>query len=199
MNEPITRLIFALLLCALASGSRAQDTTNAANGSERLSPAQQEELLTRHNHWREAVGVPPLAWSEELAAFAREWADELASRGCRMQHRPKTGRFAQKYGENLSWASPTSWSDGRIEVQSIGPSSVVDDWDSEKVDYDYESNTCAAGQVCGHYTQVVWAESRTLGCAMAICDDKGQVWVCNYAPAGNIVGKKPYQSRRRQP
>ena len=192
MNKPTITLVFAALLSALAPGSRAQDATTSARASDGLSPAQQQDLLTRHNHWREAAGVPPLAWSEELAAFAREWADELASGGCEMEHRPKTGRLAQKYGENLSWASPTTWSDGRTEVQSISPSSVVDDWDSEKADYDYESNTCAAGQMCGHYTQVVWAESRALGCAMTVCDDKGQIWVCNYAPAGNVTGERPF-------
>ncbi len=191
MQYPMVRLITTTLLAAFASGSQAQENTTA-DGARGLSSGQQEEILARHNHWREAVGAPGLAWSAELAAFAQEWADELSKRGCEMEHRPRSGPFTQKYGENLSWASPTTWSDGRTEAQSISPSSVVDGWDSEKADYDYASNTCAAGKACGHYTQVVWAKSERLGCAMTVCADNDQVWVCNYDPAGNFTGEKPY-------
>ena len=47
--------------------------------------------------------------------------------------------------------------------------------------------------MCGHYTQMVWQTSTKVGCAMAVCEDsQEQVWVCQYQPAGNWVGKKPY-------
>ncbi len=71
---------------------------------------------------------------------------------------------------------------------------AVDSWASEVPWYDYASNSCnaPAGKSCGHYTQVVWAKSTEVGCGVAICDDKGQVWVCNYKPAGNYSGQKPY-------
>jgi pathogenesis-related protein 1 len=39
---------------------------------------------------------------------------------------------------------------------------------------------------------VVWRDTKEVGCAMAICANKSQLWVCNYYPAGNMVGKKPY-------
>ena len=29
----------------------------------------------------------------------------------------------------------------------------MDLWNNEKVDYDYGTNSCASGKVCGHYTQ----------------------------------------------
>ena len=31
---------------------------------------------------------------------------------------------------------------------------VVHAWSKEKQYYDYATNTCAKGQICGHYTQV---------------------------------------------
>jgi pathogenesis-related protein 1 len=161
-------------------------------GASGLSPAQQEEILARHNHWREAVGAPALTWSPEMAAFAQQWAEALDGQGCDMRHRPKTGPYAQRYGENLYSASPVIWSDGRTEVQLVAPGAVVDSWDSEKIDYDYASNSCAGGKVCGHYTQLVWAGSARLGCGMKVCGDKSQVWVCNYDPAGNVGGERPY-------
>jgi pathogenesis-related protein 1 len=168
----------------------AGEAAAAADGG--LSASQEQALLERHNHWRAAVGVGALSWSPELAAFARAWADELARQGCTMRHRPREGAFAQKYGENLYHASPVSWSDGRTEVQQISPEQVVDLWDSEKADYDPAANACAEGRMCGHYTQLVWAQSMRLGCSMKICDDRAQLWVCNYDPPGNVTGQRPY-------
>ncbi len=69
----------------------------------------------------------------------------------------------------------------------------VNDWASEKAYYDYANNSCESGKACGHYTQVVWNTSTKVGCAYAICEDShDQVWVCQYQPAGNVVGRKPY-------
>ena len=97
-----------------------------------------------------------------------------------------------KYGENLFWGSAVKWTDGRIEEQLISSKQVVDDWGSEKIDYDYTSNDCTTGKMCGHYTQVIWGDSTKVGCGMAMCDaSKEQVWVCRYQPAGNWIGKKP--------
>lgn len=42
--------------------------------------------------------------------------------------------------------------------------------------YDISKNPgCNAGHECGHYKQLAWAETRQLGCAMAICR-----WVCEW-------------------
>ena len=39
-------------------------------------------------------------------------------------------------------------------------------WAAESSDYDYATNTCAPGQVCGHYTQMVWRSTSNIGCAL---------------------------------
>ena len=31
---------------------------------------------------------------------------------------------------------------------------VVESWDAEKADYDFDDHKCAEGKMCGHYTQV---------------------------------------------
>jgi len=42
----------------------------------------------------------------------------------------------------------------------------------------------------GHFTQVVWKDSRELGVGRAFSDDEQRVFVvCNYFPAGNIIGR----------
>ncbi len=147
-----------------------------------------------HNKVRTAHGLNPLRWSDSLAAYAQEWADQLANtNNCKMRHRPSNGgRFNQKHGENLWWASPRVWSDGLKEVQNITIDRVVKDWADEKPFYNYNANTCKAGEQCGHYTQIVWRETTEVGCAYQQCRDKSQLWVCNYNPPGNYIGERPY-------
>ena len=150
----------------------------ADNG--RINPA---EIVAAHNRWRAEVGVQPISYSDEVAASAQAWADNLkTTRNCHLQH------SSGPNGENLYWAG--AWSNG--PAQDIKSADPVNSWASEKKDYDYASNQCAPGAVCGHYTQVVWANSTKVGCGMALCPDNTQVWACQYAPAGNWVGQKPY-------
>lgn len=156
----------------------------------RLSLGQKAEFVEAHNHWRSAVGVPPLAWAEDLAAIAAGWAKSLGDKNCTMQHSSREARKGT--GENLYWASARNWSDGRKEVQAVEPQQVVDSWGGEIKDYDHGSNRCRGGRMCGHYTQVVWKTTREVGCARRVCADSTQVWVCNYRPAGNYVGRRPY-------
>jgi pathogenesis-related protein 1 len=155
-----------------------------ALAGDKAVPIDTSEMLSAHNAARAAVGVPALTYSKSLADSAQAWAEHLkATRNCGMRH------SKGDVGENLYWAS--AWSNG--PAQTIAPQAVVDAWVDEKHDYDYASNTCAPGKVCGHYTQVVWKDTRQVGCGMAICDSpQDQIWVCQYSPAGNYVGRKPY-------
>jgi len=142
----------------------------------KLDPSQIDLMVTRHNHWRSEVGCKPVKWSNELARYAQDWADQLASRGCEMKHRPP-----DKYGENIYWSSGlTNQSDH-----------IVDSWASEIEYYDEKRNKCNGDEVCGHYTQLVWCNTTEIGCGMARCG-KEEIWVCNYNPPGNWVGERPY-------
>jgi len=169
------------LLCASAC-------TSVSGSSGFISPRSMAEQITdAHNRVREEMGVPPLSWSPKIAAYVQKWADHLAEEGCQMVHRTEN-----EYGENLFWQSAVIWSDGRKEISKISPTEAVTSWADEKKDYRYNSNSCRSGKMCGHYTQVVWADSKEVGCAMQVCSDRGQIWVCNYSPPGNWVGRKPY-------
>lgn len=175
----MTKNILSIGLCAcfFTAGASAESINKA-------------EMVNAHNKWRSEVGVANLVWSNRVARVAQAWANQLKNEGCAMRHSPRRRR--QSYGENLYWASAVRWSNGLREVQNVSPSDVVDSWGSEKADYHYSSNSCNSGAVCGHYTQVVWSRTTKVGCGMAICDDKAQIWVCNYDPAGNYIGVRPY-------
>ncbi len=134
-------------------------------------------FLSSHNAWRQQVGVPDLTWSDQMAQLAQDWANQLKNQNCAFEHRSNNS-----YGENIYWASgftPTA-------------SDVVDSWGGEIIDYDYATNTCAPGQMCGHYTQIVWQDTQAVGCGTASCEDGSVLWVCNYDPPGNYIGERPY-------
>ena len=145
-------------------------------------PADMVGITARHNFWRAQLGIAPLTWSNELAAFAQEWANELKRRGMKMEHRPRTGKFTQKYGENIYW------SQGMQNSTSAG----VDSWADERKSFDFDTQLCKGEwYVCGHYTQLIWENSTQVGCAKVVVDDQ-EIWLCNYNPPGNYTGQKPY-------
>jgi uncharacterized protein YkwD len=131
-------------------------------------------ITEAHNKYRRELNIPDLVWDEQVAAYAQEWAENLKREGCNLKHRTRG-----KYGENLAWAGG----------KNLTTSEVVKMWYDEVQYYDYATNSCK--KVCGHYTQVVWKNSKRLGCGMASCGNT-EVWVCNYDPPGNFVGQKPY-------
>ena len=148
------------------------------------NPVDPEAITDEHNQWRSQVGVPDLTWSDKLADVAQDWADTLKEEGCGFYH------SRNDYGENLFMSSPIIRSDGHRSVANVDPEAVTDSWGNEVKDYNYTDNSCSG--VCGHYTQVVWKDTSEVGCARTVCDDKSQIWVCSYSPAGNRVGKRPY-------
>jgi pathogenesis-related protein 1 len=132
------------------------------------------ELLAAHNAVRYRIGVPPLRWSERLAARSYESAITMVVYS-QFRHTPRL-----PYGENLY----------EIRGGNASPAMVVDAWASEDVDYDYRWNRCRA-EKCGHYTQIIWRDTTEVGCAMARSSFR-EVWVCQYSPPGNVVGQRPY-------
>ncbi|CAK8712327.1 Putative conserved protein YkwD, contains CAP (CSP/antigen 5/PR1) domain [Candidatus Electronema halotolerans] len=141
-------------------------------------------LTAEHNRWRAEVGSPPLRWSAKLAGIAQGWADHLKNDSCGMYH------SGNGYGENIYQATAIMWSDGRRDFSPKTAKDVVGAWGSEIKDYNYANNSCSG--VCGHYTQLVWKTTKEVGCAMSVCGDNGQIWVCSYSPPGNVVGQRPY-------
>lgn len=141
-------------------------------------------MLAAHNRWRAEVGVPEISWSESLAETAKSWADHLSVSGCAMYH------SGYDYGENIYKVAPLVWSDGRRQMQKRTPQQIIDGWASERKDYLYNDNVCYG--VCGHYTQLIWRDTTEVGCAVAVCPNQAQIWVCSYAPTGNVEGQRPY-------
>ncbi len=193
--RPAAALLLATLTTLAACGGSGASTTStrtttATTGSTTGGPSNTEAadvagITAAHNAARAAASpapnppLTPLTYDGTVAATAQAWANN-----CMFVH------SHGQYGENLFAGAGATYS----------PADVVGSWVGEDANYDYATNTCASGQVCGHYTQVVWASSLRLGCGVANCTAnspfKGftnwQLWVCNYDPPGNFVGEKPY-------
>ncbi|XP_028777941.1 pathogenesis-related protein 1-like [Neltuma alba] len=132
-----------------------------------------QDYVDAHNAARSEVGVPNIAWDDTVAQYAQNYANQRKA-DCQLVH------SGGNYGENLAGSTG-----------DLSGTDAVKLWVDEKANYDYNSNSCVGGQ-CLHYTQVVWNTSVRLGCAKVTCDNGGTFIGCNYDPAGNIVGRRPY-------
>jgi hypothetical protein len=138
--------------------------------------------LDFHNKIRKDVSVPPLQWSTELAAFAQLWANKLASGGCKLEHRPSSGKWAQLYGENIYFGTAAN-------LTTLDASKA---WYGEIKDFTDEKLTMKNFTKVAHYTQMVWQTTTEVGIAKASCPSGATIIVANYSPMGNYMGEKPY-------
>jgi uncharacterized protein YkwD len=170
------------------SGSTANNATSPSGlppPSNNQTTDLANSILAVHNSERAAVGVPPLVWNNTLAAQAKAWAEHLATTG-EFAHSTCCGAFT-KYGENLA---------GFINNVSE-PNGGQSLWVAEKNHYDggpLPPDTPASGpQAIGHYTQMVWRTTTSVGCGTASGGGHPfSILVCQYSPPGNIFGQKPY-------
>ena len=166
----------------LADGSTTK--TEAVSVSDAQGPAIRsvdintfrQQALKAHNERRAKHGVPALTLTKELNDYAQCWADHLI----------KTGTFAhsectlkdKSLGENIANRSVSCGVDCTGEE-------VTDQWYSEIAKYDYKKDQQPG---TGHFSQVVWKDSKEMGIGKAH-DSKGKViCVASYFPAGNMEG-----------
>ncbi|HXW52659.1 MAG TPA: CAP domain-containing protein [Myxococcota bacterium] len=144
-------------------------------------------FLRAHNGIRHKYGVPEVKWDNGLARYAQEWANYLKkNKQCNIQHR--TGAMMKKrYGENLGF----NWTSKRLAHGHFdgSPEKVTMSWAKECKDFSLDRGSCKSNAVCGHFTQVVWKDTKKIGCGVAVCEGQGhaEVWVCNYDPPGNVI------------
>jgi pathogenesis-related protein 1 len=138
-----------------------------------------EDFVDRHNYYRSKLEIDNVEWSDEIAEYAQKWANKLAST-CSMTHR--SGK--RKYGENIA-KTPSRYTEF----------DVVDLWASEEKYFNHKDKLFKKKnwQQYGHYSQMIWKDTRKIGAGAAICKSSGMViWVCNYNPPGNFFGEKVY-------
>nr|XP_023400738.1 peptidase inhibitor 16 [Loxodonta africana] len=151
-----------------------------------LTEEEKRLVVEAHNFYRAQTNPPAanmlkMLWDEELAVFAKAYAEH-----CVWAHNPHRGRR----GENLF----------AIMGDSMDVQMAVAEWHRERDYYNFTTGACQPGQMCGHYTQVVWAKTERVGCDSHLCaklqnveDSNVHFLVCNYVPPGNVIGQKLYE------
>ena len=135
------------------------------------------EIYKRHNVARAAYGSGPLVWDPMLANGAATYARQLTTLG--RVHAPREGR--KNIRENL--------------LQSLrgqrSPTQMVAVWTDEKQYFKPgvfpDVSTTGDWSKVGHYTQMIWPTTTTIGCAIH-SDTKYDWTVCRYSPPGNRDG-----------
>ncbi|KAI9206449.1 uncharacterized protein BJ171DRAFT_579945 [Polychytrium aggregatum] len=154
-------------------------------------------FLNAHNKYRYWSYANNVQWSSTLQQHAQNWANHLASTGG-SDH--GSDLSANSEGENLSfyWVST-----GANINQATGNSNMEDavsnGWFSEWTSVSNWNNV-GFSESTGHFTQLAWKATTTIGCAAAQGVSGGwdyYVYVCRYQPPGNIIGA--FQSNLQEP
>ncbi len=145
-------------------------------------------LLAAHNAERIRLGIPPLVWSNKLAAQSARWAQELTTMDG-LEHSDGADYDSDdgegEEGENL-WRGTRGF---------YTPEQMVGLWVDERkifVNGPFPRNaTNGRWRDVGHYTQLIWKSTKQVGCAIAASADD-EILVCRYLEGGNVIGEKPY-------
>ena len=135
----------------------------------------QKSALEAHNKYRRKHHVGDLVLSKDLCNIAQRYAETMA----------RTGNFSHsnaKYngknmGENLF----------ACYGLKISGKMMTDDWYNEVNQYNFNNPGFVSGT--GHFTQVVWKDSREVGFGYAQARDGYYYGVANYYPAGNYLNE----------
>ncbi|HEY4109069.1 CAP domain-containing protein [Puia sp.] len=167
--------LFVIFLSSFVLSGYSQNTKSIYKDDSFISA-----ILQQHNTYRQALQLPDLVWSPALAADALAWGQHLASID-KGQH---DMAIRGKEGENLWWGT----------ADAFGYADMVAMWGNEKSNFRYgafpDVSTSKSAMV-GHYTQIVWKNTTSVGCAL-VGNGKTDFLVCRYSIPGNVVGQKPY-------
>lgn len=175
------RIFLMASLVFYCINASAQSTT--ANTGSNFKASEAKIFLDHHNKVRAQVGVGKLTWSSSLSNYAQSWANQLADKKCKMKHSECKDETGRVLGENIFWGSSSEFY-GTLDASKA--------WYEEKADYNGERIGETRGKKVGHYTQMVWRETREVGAGVAYCPSGAIIVVASYHPAGNMVGSVPY-------
>jgi len=130
--------------------------------------------------------MSPLTWDDTLARLAQDYANT-----CPRGHEDApvlTARYEKLGGKGQPGENIAGGLNSLV--------TAVQRWgEDEAVDWTYKSDSfgdCVGGWWnCGHFTQIVWADTKKVGCGYNPSCDR---LVCNYYPPGNYPWLTPYEA-----
>ena len=130
--------------------------------------------LEAHNAFRAKHGAPPLEWSKECFELATKQAAKMEKNKA-LDHDNLEGPSG-RHGQNCFGGS------GK-EFTAMDATKA---WYDEVKDPGYDFSKPGFAPGTGHFTQVVWVETRYVGMAKS---SDGCFIAANYLPAGNMQGQ----------
>lgn len=123
-------------------------------------------ILNSTNTYRRQYNASSLSWNTTLEKFATSYLQSDTT--CRFAH------SGGPYGENLAIGYPNA-------------TASVEAWGNEEAKYNF--NDPGFSEETGHFTQLVWKTTTTVGCGRKLCGTRGWFVVCEYWPRGNVGGE----------
>jgi len=131
-------------------------------------------VLNSTNFFRSEHNASWAVWNDTIASFAQSYL--AGNDDCAFEH------SGGPYGENIAL--------GCREVTGC-----IDLWGNERALYDYDRPGFA--HETGHFTQLVWKNSSSVGCGRRLCGERGWFLACEYWPRGNVMGRFEEQVNRQ--
>lgn len=173
----IISTIFLLLpaLITSAAAAAATITVTAAPSIPSKEPSYSKRyvftsaVLQTTNTYRRQHNASSLAWNATLASFAATYLQTQQKDDCKFEH------SGGPYGENIA-------------IGYGNATATVEAWGDERKEYDFGKPGFEHGT--GHFTQLVWKNTTTMGCERVLCaGNKGWFVACEYWPRGNVIGQ----------
>eukprot|EP01119_Soliformovum_irregulare_P008903 TRINITY_DN22001_c0_g1_i1.p1 TRINITY_DN22001_c0_g1~~TRINITY_DN22001_c0_g1_i1.p1 ORF type:complete len:313 (-),score=29.27 TRINITY_DN22001_c0_g1_i1:54-992(-) len=151
-----------------------------------MTASDRTEILNLHNSVRGCFQEKPLSWNFALETAAQNWANKcnFAHNDNRKADYSSAGGNQSSVGENISM--------GGSSAGGYTMSQLFAGWWSERSQYTCGTKISSTNYVqFGHYTQILWSDTTTLGCGVALCNRQNFL-VCDYATSGNFINQLPY-------
>jgi len=135
----------------------------------------QEEALKAHNEYRRKHHSPNLILNNDLNRIAQNYANKIA-KVYSVEHSNNEFK-GEPLGENI------------YMCQGMKPTGkeMTKKWYDEINKYNFNSKKFISGT--GHFTQIVWKNSKEVGFGIAQSKDGSYFCVANYYPCGNFLGE----------
>lgn len=173
-----------------------------------LDKKTKERVVDLINTLRSNHQAPAVVWDDKICQYAQEWADHLVNT-CKFEHRPQN-----VYSENLGFTSGY-----RLPSVPDILEDTIQRWYSElfgemvkssivgimHVPYIFHFFVCAGeeklydynkpgfSKQTGHFTTLVWKNTKRIGIALSFYPDmKKVVVVYNASPQSNVIGHFQY-------
>lgn len=149
------------------------DPNQAPNVNEpsyyNMTESDKKIIIDRHNYKRSLhQDTNKLTWNDTLAYYAAEFVANYNCSSGEIEHSNYI------WGENIAIGHSVNGS--------------VSGWYNEIKSYDFTK--AEFSEATGHFTQVVWKNTKQVGCAVRYCNSYwGNITVCEYNEAGNWDGE----------